>query len=99
MPLYLINARDKADSQALRQATREAHLAYARGALEQIRLAGPVLNEAGDMVGSTFVMAFDTLDAAKAWAAKDPYALAGLFETVEVIEYKWLIGDGEKPDS
>jgi len=73
-------------------------LAYARAALEKIRLAGPVLNPAGEMVGSTFIMAFETLGAAQKWAENDPYAQAGLFETVEVTEYKWLIGDGKKPD-
>ena len=98
MPLYVINARDKADSLALRQATREAHLAYAREVIGQIRMGGPVLNEAGEMAGSTLVIAFKTLEHAQEWAANDPYALAGLFETVEVTEFKWLLGDGSKPD-
>lgn len=98
MPLYLINARDKADSLTLRQATREAHLAYARDVIGQIRMGGPILNPAGEMAGSTLVIAFETLEQAQAWAANDPYALAGLFGTVEVTEFKWLLGDGPKPD-
>lgn len=98
MPLYLINARDKADSLALRQATREAHLDYARVALDRIQVAGPILNAAGEMAGSTFIIAFDTLAEAELWAANDPYAQAGLFDRVEVTEFKWLIGDGKKPD-
>ncbi len=94
MPLFLINARDKAGSAALRQATRAAHLDYARASMDRITAGGPVLAEDGEaMIGSTFLIRFDTLDEAKAWAAADPYAKAGLFETVEVIEYKWLLGD------
>ncbi len=94
MPLFLINARDKAGSSALRQATRAAHLDYAKAELNRIIAAGPVLAEDSEtMIGSTFLIRFDTLADAKAWAAADPYAEAGLFETVEVIEYKWLLGD------
>ena len=44
--------------------------------------------------GSTFVVVFDTLDEAKAWAAEDPYAKAGLFETVEIRPFRWLLGGG-----
>ena len=42
-------------------------------------MAGPVLSDDGEtMIGSTFVIEFDSLDEAKAWAAEDPYAKAGL---------------------
>ncbi|MEL7231066.1 MAG: YciI family protein [Pseudomonadota bacterium] len=95
MGLFLINARDKADSLDLRMANREAHLDYAKGHMDRIKVAGPVFNEAGDMAGSTLIMEFETLEEAKAWAADDPYAKAGLFERVEVVAYKWLLGDGK----
>ena len=59
---------------------------------------GPVLAEDGEtFAGSTFVVEFDTLADAKAWAQADPYARAGLFETVEIRPFKWLLGGG-KPD-
>lgn len=95
MNLYLINARDKADSLEVRLANREAHLAYAKEVADRIKVAGPVLNEAGDMAGSTLIMAFESLDEARDWAANDPYANAGLFETVEVTAFKWLLGEGK----
>ena len=34
----------------------------------------------------------DDLAAAEAWAANDPYALAGLFDSVELIPWKKVIG-------
>ena len=95
MPLFLINARDKANSLDLRLANREAHLAWAGGFVDKIAMAGPVLAEDGaTMAGSTFVIEFDTIEDAKAWAAEDPYAKAGLFEQTEIITFKWLLGDG-----
>ena len=95
MPLFLINARDKADSLDLRLANRDAHLAWAGAFADRIAMAGPVLVGAdGTMAGSTFVISFDTLAQAEAWAADDPYAKAGLFERTEIIEFKWLIGTG-----
>lgn len=95
MPLYLVNARDKANSLGLRLSNREAHLAWAAGFRDRIAMAGPVLKEDGEtMAGSTFVIRFDSLDEAKAWAAEDPYAKAGLFERTEIVPFKWLLGEG-----
>ena len=96
MPLYLVNARDKADSLSLRMATREDHLAWAASFADRIAMAGPVFSEDGQtMAGSTFVIQFDSLDEAKAWARQDPYAKAGLFDRVEIIPFKWSIGAGK----
>ncbi len=95
MPLFLINARDKAGATELRLANRQAHLEWAGEFSHKIAMAGPVLSDDGEtMVGSTFVIEFDSLDDAKSWAAEDPYAKAGLFDRTEIIPFIWLIGDG-----
>lgn len=95
MPLFLVNARDKANHSDLRQSTRQAHLEWAGEYRHKIAMAGPVLSDDGDtMIGSTFVIEFDTLDEVKSWAADDPYAKAGLFDRTEIIPFIWLIGDG-----
>lgn len=97
MPLFLVNARDKANSSDLRQATRQAHLEWAAESKHLIAMAGPVLSDDGNtMIGSTFVIEFETLDEVRAWAEDDPYAEAGLFEHTEIIPFIWLIGDGPK---
>lgn len=97
MPLFLVNARDKAGATELRLANRQAHLEWAGEYGHKIAMAGPVLSEDGEtMIGSTFVIEFETLNEAKAWAADDPYAKAGLFDRTEIIPFIWLIGDGPK---
>ena len=95
MPLFLINARDKAGATELRAANRQAHLEYANALGHQLKMAGPVLSDDGEaMIGSTFVVEFESLNDAKAWAERDPYAQAGLFEHAEIMPFIWVIGDG-----
>jgi hypothetical protein len=97
MPLFLVNARDKANHSDLRKATRQAHLEWAGDYRHKIAMAGPVLSDDGEtMIGSTFVIEFDTLEDTAAWAAEDPYAKVGLFDHTEIIPFIWLIGDGPK---
>ncbi|MCF6329394.1 MAG: YciI family protein [Henriciella sp.] len=96
MPLFLINARDKAGSLDLRLANRTAHLAWAAEFENQIAMAGPVFTDDGEtMAGSTFVISFDTRNDAIAWAESDPYAKAGLFDHVEIALFKWSLGAGK----
>lgn len=85
--LFAIIAIDKADSLALRTATRPAHLDYVRetGA---VRLGGPFLDEKGEMAGSLVFIETPDLAAAQHWQANDPYAKAGLFARAEVRPWK-----------
>ena len=88
--LYAVICRDKPGQLQTRLDTRAAHLAY----IEQtgiVAMAGPFLED-GQMCGSLVILDTDSLDAAKAWAAGDPYAAAGLFESVTVTEWKKVIG-------
>ncbi|MGB7269875.1 MAG: YciI family protein [Albidovulum sp.] len=88
--LFAVICRDKPDHLQVRVDTRTAHLAY----IEQtgiVKMAGPFL-EAGEMCGSLIVIETDSLAAAKAWAAGDPYKAAGLFADVTVTEWKKVIG-------
>jgi uncharacterized protein YciI len=70
---------------------RAAHLAHieASGVVE---MAGPLLNAEGQMAGSLVILLVDDLVTAKNWAAADPYAKAGLFSAVEIIDWKKVIG-------
>ncbi|WP_319545831.1 YciI family protein [Ruegeria conchae] len=88
--LIALIARDKAGALQTRLDNRAAHLAYIddTGVVAQ---AGPLLD--GDaMIGSLVILDVDDLAAAEAWAANDPYALAGLFDSVELIPWKRVIG-------
>ena len=88
--LIALIARDKAGALQTRLDNRTAHLAYIEetGVVAQ---AGPLLD--GDaMIGSLVILDVENLAAAEAWAANDPYALAGLFDSVDLIQWKKVIG-------
>lgn len=83
--------RDKPGHLQTRLDNRAAHLAHieASGVVE---MAGPFLNPEGQMTGSLVILTVDTLAQAQDWAANDPYALADLFESVTITEWKRVIG-------
>lgn len=87
---FAIVCRDKPGALQVRLDTRAAHLAYIQ-ATGVVEMAGPFLED-GQMVGSLVIIDVVSLDAARAWAAADPYAVAGLFERVDVTEWKKVIG-------
>lgn len=96
MPLFILNARDKAGALDIRMANRPAHLDWAKASADKIRMAGPVFTEDGEtFAGSVFVLEMETLAEVQEWAAQDPYTKAGLFETVEIKHFAWLLGDGK----
>lgn len=82
---------DKANSLHVRQENRAAHLAHIAES-GVVEMAGPFLNEAGQMTGSLVVLNVESLAQAQAWAKADPYALAGLFDTVTITEWKKVVG-------
>ncbi|MCE5974205.1 YciI family protein [Sinirhodobacter sp. WL0062] len=88
--LYAVICRDKPGHLQTRLDTRAAHLAYIE-ATGIVKMAGPFLEE-GQMCGSLVILETDSLEAAQTWAAGDPYAAAGLFESVTVTEWKKVIG-------
>jgi uncharacterized protein YciI len=81
---------DKAGALQVRLDNRAAHLEYI-AATGVVEMAGPFL-DAGAMVGSLVVLNVDDLTAAQNWAAGDPYAKAGLFASVDIREWKKVIG-------
>jgi uncharacterized protein YciI len=88
MPLYVMSCRDKPNSLELRMANREAHLAYMKSLGDQVKLGGPYLDGQDQMAGSLIIVEADTIEAAQAISANDPYRLAGLFETVEITPFR-----------
>lgn len=87
--LFAIFCTDKPGRGDVRGANRQAHLDYLAGFADQIVIAGPLQNDAGDgMVGSLLVLDFPDRAAAEAFATDDPYAKAGLFESVVIRRWK-----------
>jgi uncharacterized protein YciI len=81
---------DKPDLAQMRADNRAAHLAYIE-TTGIVEMAGPFL-EGGAMVGSLIVLNVETMAQAQAWAAGDPYAKAGLFASVQLREWKKVVG-------
>ena len=81
---------DRPNALQTRVDTRAAHLAYieATGVVEQ---AGPFIDAAGQMCGSLVILGVATRAEAEAWAEADPYAKAGLFQSVMIQEWKKVI--------
>jgi hypothetical protein len=89
--LIALHALDKPGAQEIRRANRQAHLDYL-AETGAVRQAGPLLDDAGDMIGSLIVLEVADMAAARSWAAGDPYARAGLFASVSLHAWKRVIG-------
>jgi len=95
--LFAILCNDKADHLQLRIDTRPEHVAFLNGLGDQLKFAGPFLSDSDQKPnGSMLMIEADDIEAAKAIAAADPYAIAGLFETVTVRQWNWVFN---KPDA
>ena len=86
--LFVIYCKDKPGHLDLRIATRDAHLAHVDATDMDIRIAGPLLDEEENMVGSMFVVEASNRDAVEAFSAADPYCQASLFESVEIHTFR-----------
>lgn len=83
-------AKDKPGALDIRKANRDAHVAYLKST-DAVEMAGPFLDENGEMCGSLIILNMD-IDAAREWAANDPYKKADLFQSVELIPWNKVIG-------
>lgn len=96
---YAIVGEDVPDSLERRLAARPAHLERLQGLKDagRLLLAGPFPaidspdpGPAG-FSGSLIVAAFDSLEAAQAWADADPYVAAGVYAKVTVKPFKKVL--------
>ena len=82
---FVILCLDKPDHQALRAEVRPDHLAYLERFADRFVFAGPLLDDAGTVpLGSLLVVDMPERSDVEALAAGDPYAKAGLFESVTI---------------
>jgi hypothetical protein len=87
--LFVMYCRDKDDSQPIRLDNREAHLAYVDASDLEMVVAGPLLTPESDgMIGSMLVVEAEDRAQVDAFAASDPYRLAGLFDSVEIHPFR-----------
>ena len=90
--LFALLCKDKPGHLQTRLDNRPAHVDYLNGLNAEGRLAfaGPFLDADGKPEGSMVVVEAPDRAAAEAVAAADPYAKAGLFESVEIRPWMWV---------
>ncbi|WP_269931945.1 YciI-like protein [Aminobacter sp. HY435] len=93
--LFALICKDKPGHLQVRLDTRPDHVAFlnelnARGAL---KFAGPFLDADGKPDGTLAVIEAADAAAAQALAATDPYAKAGLFESVVIRPWNWVFNN------
>ena len=83
--LYILYNEDRADGLAIREATREAHLAYLERHKDRVVLGGGLLSEDGKTrLGSVFIINVPDRRAAETFSAEEPFRKAGLFKATKI---------------
>lgn len=91
---FVISCVDKPGQPERRQDNRADHLDYLESHAERIVAAGPTISDDDAPNGSVLVMEFDDRVQAQAFADNDPYAKAGVFESVSIKPWKKVYPKG-----
>ena len=86
MAHFVLIGRDGARGLELRKLHRDAHLANLKPLADTGRVvyAGPILDAAEQPCGSVIVFEAESLEAARRFAATDPYVVHGIFASHDV---------------
>ncbi|AUW44789.1 YciI-like protein [Rhizobium johnstonii] len=95
--LFALLCKDKPGHLNVRMDTRPTHIEHLNklNAEGTLKIAGPFLDDDGKPCGSLIIVEAESKEAARALADADPYAKAGLFESVEVKAYNWVFNKPE----
>ena len=88
---FVIDCQDKPGHLAVRLENRDAHLNYLKDFEQQLIMAGPFMDADNQMIGSMLIMAFNDHAEADSFCAADTYALAGLFERVQIRPWRKVL--------
>lgn len=91
--LFIAICLDKPESLELRLSTRPAHLAWLAGLGDKVRLGGAMLTpDLAAPTASLLVYEGESADEIRTLCGEDPYAKAGLFDSVTVTPYRQAVG-------
>lgn len=93
--LFALVCTDKPNGLELRQQSRPDHLKFLESLGSSLKAAGPFTDDEGKPTGSLVIIEAPNRAAIVEIAARDPYAIAGLFSSVEIKPWKWLIKNPE----
>lgn len=88
---WMIKCRNRAGAGELRQATLPAHTRYLDGFRAETWFSGPMISDDGTAATGSFrLIDLPSRAAARRYIDEDPYALAGLFEHIEIVRLRRL---------
>ena len=91
--LFIASCVDKPQSLETRLANRPAHLAYLEGLGAKVRIGGAMLaDDLKTPIGSVLIFETESKAEVERFLADDPYARAGLFESVTVSPWRQAVG-------
>lgn len=93
--LFMVWCHDKQDTLQLRLDTRPKHLEWWKESGKK-GFIGPFLNDNDNdsPIGTLILCEGDSIEDVTRWASTDPYAIAGVFDTVDVRGFQKVIEDG-----
>jgi uncharacterized protein len=95
MAYFVVYALDKPGRDSARAEFRPQHRARLREHDHPVavKIGGPLLNDAGRMVGSMLVIEAETKADVEAFVAGDPYVAADVYASVAVHPFTWGLGN------
>jgi uncharacterized protein len=98
MAYFLVIARDGKDEEApaRRKKTRPSHLEGIKPMVEkgELIVGAGLLNEQGEMIGSTLIMQYPSRTELDAWLAREPYVANGVWKDIQVTPLRMTVRDG-----
>lgn len=90
--MFVVHCKDKPGALQIRLDNRAAHLDHLKANMAHVVMAGPVqTDDRTGMVGSVLILDFADRAALDDFLGRDPYAQAGLFESVTVLPWKKVL--------
>ncbi len=92
---FLVTAYDGTDEEAptRRAAARPAHIEGAQVLKNNghILIGGAILDDDGNMIGSSLVVEFDDRDALDDWLNNDPYVTEGVWQDITILPFRTAV--------
>jgi len=97
MAHFVVYALDKPGRESARMEARAAHRARLREHDHPltVRVGGPLLDDAGRMIGTMLIVEAGTQREVEAFIAGDPYVASDVYASVAVHPYNWGLGNPE----
>lgn len=99
--LFALTCKDKPDHLQVRLDNRPAHLDFLRklNKAGTLKFAGPFLDDDGKPCGSLVVVEAASKEDAARIGTDDPYAKAGLFDSVKIRAWNWVFNNPANPSN